>query len=76
MFEPVHGSAPDIAHLGIANPIAAIWSASLMLEHLGEGEAAARIMAAVEATTARGIGTQPGQDRTDTITKAVLAALE
>ncbi|WP_332692096.1 tartrate dehydrogenase, partial [Devosia sp.] len=36
MFEPVHGSAPDIAHLGIANPIAAIWSASMMLDHLGE----------------------------------------
>ena len=76
MFEPVHGSAPDIAHLGIANPIAAIWSASMMLDHLGEGAAAARIMAAVEATTARGIGTVPGQDSTDTITKAVLAALE
>jgi tartrate dehydrogenase/decarboxylase/D-malate dehydrogenase len=76
MFEPVHGSAPDIAHLGIANPIAAIWSASMMLDHLGEGAAAARIMAAVETTTARGIGTVPGQDNTDTITKAVLAALE
>ena len=37
MFEPVHGSAPDIAHLGIANPIAAIWSGAMMLEHLGEG---------------------------------------
>jgi len=76
MFEPVHGSAPDIAHLGIANPIAAIWSASLMLDHLGEAAAAARIMSAVEATSARGIGTVPGQDRTDIITKAVLAALE
>ncbi|RGP35939.1 tartrate dehydrogenase [Pseudotabrizicola alkalilacus] len=76
MFEPVHGSAPDIAHLGIANPIAAIWSASMMLDHLGERDAAARIMAAVEATTAQGIGTVPGQDRTETITKAVLAALE
>ncbi len=36
MFEPVHGSAPDIAHLGIANPIAAIWSGAMMLDHLGE----------------------------------------
>ncbi|RVD48710.1 tartrate dehydrogenase, partial [Mesorhizobium sp. M2D.F.Ca.ET.140.01.1.1] len=35
MFEPVHGSAPDIAHLGIANPIATIWSGAMMLEHLG-----------------------------------------
>ncbi|MFO1207931.1 MAG: isocitrate/isopropylmalate family dehydrogenase [Amaricoccus sp.] len=38
MFEPVHGSAPDIAHLGIANPMAAIWSAAMMLDHLGEAE--------------------------------------
>ncbi|MCD6016825.1 MAG: tartrate dehydrogenase [Solirubrobacterales bacterium] len=75
MFEPVHGSAPDIAHLGIASPIAAIWSAAMMLEHLGEAEAAARIMAALEATTTRGIGVTPGKDRTDTITKAVLTAL-
>ena len=73
MFEPVHGSAPDIAHLGVANPIAAIWSAAMMLDHLGEGEAAARILAAVEAVTARGIGTTPGRDRTDVITRAVLA---
>ncbi|UHD45987.1 tartrate dehydrogenase [Aureimonas altamirensis] len=75
MFEPVHGSAPDIAHLGIANPIAAIWSGAMMLEHLGEREAAASVVEAVEAATARGIGTRPGQDRTDTITKAVLDAL-
>ena len=40
LFEPVHGSAPDIAGRGIANPAGAIWSASLMLEHLGEAEAA------------------------------------
>ena len=75
MFEPVHGSAPDIAHLGIANPIAAIWSGAMMLEHLGEREAAASVVEAVEAATARGIGTRPGQDSTDTITKAVLDAL-
>lgn len=76
MFEPVHGSAPDIAHLGIANPMAAIWSASMMLDHLGEADAAARILAAMEATTARGIGTVPGKDRTETILNAVLNALE
>ena len=75
MFEPVHGSAPDIAHLGIANPIAAIWSGAMMLEHLGEREAAASVVEAVEAATTRGIGTRPGQYRTDTITKAVLDAL-
>lgn len=71
MFEPVHGSAPDIAHLGIANPIATIWSAAMMLEHLGEAASATRIMAAIEATTAAGIGTKPGQNSTDEITKAI-----
>jgi tartrate dehydrogenase/decarboxylase/D-malate dehydrogenase len=49
IFEPVHGSAPDIAGKGLANPLGAIWSASLMLDHLGEAEAAARLMRAVEA---------------------------
>ncbi len=57
MFEPVHGSAPDIAGQGIANPIAAIWTAALMLEHLGLPEEAARVMRAIEATTAAGIVT-------------------
>ena len=52
MFEPVHGSAPDIAGKGIANPIAAIWSAALMLDHLGLNEDAARIVTAIERTTA------------------------
>lgn len=75
MFEPVHGSAPDIAHLGIANPIAAIWSASMMLDHLGEKNAAERVMRAIEATTGDGIGSAPGQDATDTITSAVLQRL-
>lgn len=75
MFEPVHGSAPDIAHLGIANPLAAIWSAAMMLEHLGEDDAAARIMAAMEVVTAQGIGTVPGRDRTEVITARMLDAL-
>lgn len=75
MFEPVHGSAPDIAHLGIANPMAAIWSGAMMLEHLGEKQAAGRVMTALETATAQGIGTTPGKDRTDAITAAVLAAL-
>jgi tartrate dehydrogenase/decarboxylase/D-malate dehydrogenase len=48
VFEPVHGSAPDIAGQGIANPAGAIWSAVLMLEHLGEAEAAAALMRALE----------------------------
>jgi tartrate dehydrogenase/decarboxylase / D-malate dehydrogenase len=48
MFEPVHGSAPDIAGKGIANPVAAIWSAAMMLDHLGERAAHDNIMAAIE----------------------------
>ncbi|WP_157218566.1 tartrate dehydrogenase [Flavisphingomonas formosensis] len=52
LFEPVHGSAPDIAGKGIANPVGQIWSAAMMLEHLGEGEAAAAIMRAVETVLA------------------------
>ncbi|WP_105385051.1 tartrate dehydrogenase [Neorhizobium alkalisoli] len=75
MFEPVHGSAPDIAHLGIANPIATIWSGAMMLEHLGEKNAADAIMAAVEQATTSGIGTVPGKDKTEAITAAILAAL-
>ncbi|SDA90196.1 tartrate dehydrogenase [Mesorhizobium qingshengii] len=75
MFEPVHGSAPDIAHLGIANPIAAIWSGAMMLDHLREKVAAERVMKAVEATTAKGIGTIPGKDSTEAITAAIVAAL-
>ncbi len=75
MFEPVHGSAPDIAGLGVANPIAAIWSAAMMLENLGELQAAEAIMGAIEATTAQGIGVSPGADTTDAITQAILRAL-
>jgi tartrate dehydrogenase/decarboxylase/D-malate dehydrogenase len=48
MFEPVHGSAPDIAGKGIANPIGQIWSGAMMLEHLGHAEAAAAIVRAIE----------------------------
>jgi tartrate dehydrogenase/decarboxylase / D-malate dehydrogenase len=49
MFEPVHGSAPDIAGKGIANPIGQIWSAAMLLEHLGETAAAAAILATIES---------------------------
>lgn len=76
MFEPVHGSAPDIAGKNIANPIAAIWSGAMMLDHLGEKDAAGAILNAIETATAQGIGTRPGQNTTDDITSAVLAALE
>jgi tartrate dehydrogenase/decarboxylase/D-malate dehydrogenase len=49
MFEPVHGSAPDIAGKGIANPIGQIWSGAMMLHHLGEASAATAIEKAIEA---------------------------
>jgi tartrate dehydrogenase/decarboxylase/D-malate dehydrogenase len=49
IFEPVHGSAPDIAGRGIANPLGAIWSAALMLDHLGEADASTRLLDAVAA---------------------------
>ena len=52
LFEPVHGSAPDIAGQNIANPVGQIWSAAMMLEHLGETEAAAAILRAVEQVLA------------------------
>src|SRR2546427_485674 len=48
MFEPVHGSAPDIAGKGIANPVAQIWTGAMMLEHLGHADAAGAVVAAIE----------------------------
>ena len=58
MFEPVHGSAPDIAGKGIANPIGALWSAQMMLDFLGEKPAAAALIAGIEQATAEGIMTR------------------
>jgi len=58
IFEPVHGSAPDIAGQGVANPLGAIWSAALMLEHLGERAGADRLLAAVEAVCREGVRTR------------------
>ncbi|NQU87883.1 MAG: tartrate dehydrogenase [Mariniphaga sp.] len=55
MFEPIHGSAPDIAGKNIANPLGTVWSASLMLDHLGEKVAAQKIMEAMDKTCAAGI---------------------
>ncbi len=55
MFEPIHGSAPDIAGRGIANPYGTIWSGALMLEHLGETEAARKIVEAMDRATAEGV---------------------
>ena len=54
VFEPVHGSAPDIAGRGVANPTGAIWASAMMLEHLGEADAAARLMSALKAVMAAG----------------------
>jgi tartrate dehydrogenase/decarboxylase/D-malate dehydrogenase len=77
MFEPIHGSAFDITGKGIANPIATFWTASMMLEHLGEKESAARLMKAVEAVTAKRIHTPDlgGEATTDIVTEAVCDAL-
>ena len=77
MFEPVHGSAPDIAGQGIANPIGAIWSAALMLDHLGLADEAARVMRAIESTTASGTLTPDlgGSATTPQVTDAILARL-
>ncbi len=78
MFEPVHGSAPDIAGQGIANPIAAVWTVSLMLDHLGLGAEAARVMRAVEQTTAARTLTPDlgGSATTSDVGDAILAALD
>ena len=54
LFQAIHGSAPDIAGKGVANPIASIWSAQLLLDFLGEQEAAAALMQAIEAVMAAG----------------------
>jgi len=54
LFEPVHGSAPDIAGRGVANPIGQVWSGAMMLEHLGYPEAAATVVGAIEAVLAAG----------------------
>jgi len=78
MFEPIHGSAFDIMGKGIANPIGSFWSAQMMLDHLGEKAAAARLMTAIERVTAAGevmprdLG---GDATTRQVTDAVIAAI-
>jgi tartrate dehydrogenase/decarboxylase/D-malate dehydrogenase len=79
MFEPVHGSAPDIFGKGIANPIAAIWSAAMLLDHLGEGEAARAIEAAIATVTAAGQTLTPdlgGTATTAEVGAAIVAAIK
>src|SRR6204780_2107733 len=78
MFEPIHGSAFDIVGKGIANPIGAFWTASLMLEHLGEPRAADRLMHAIERVTADARWHTPdlgGRTTTREVTDAVVAAV-
>ena len=77
MFEPIHGSAFDITGKGIANPVASFWTASMMLDHLGEHAAAAALMTAVEQVCAAGILTPDlgGKARTTDVTKAVVEAI-
>jgi len=78
MFEPIHGSAFDITGKGIANPVATFWTASLMLEHLGEPNAAARLMSAVEQVCAAGLVTPDlgGKATTKEVTEAVVQAIK
>jgi len=74
MFEPVHGSAPDIAGLGIANPIGQIWAGALLLEHLNEADGAALVVKAIEAVLTRGEGLTPdlgGTARTQDLGRAI-----
>jgi tartrate dehydrogenase/decarboxylase/D-malate dehydrogenase len=77
MFEPVHGSAPDIAGQGVANPIGAIWSASLLLDWLGLSAEAAAVYRAIESTTAAGVLTPDlgGSATTRQVTDAILERL-
>ena len=77
MFEPVHGSAPDIAGQGVANPVGAILSAALMLDHLGHPEAAVRVREAVDKAAAAGVRTRDvgGTATTQQVVDAIVAAL-
>ncbi len=79
MFEPVHGSAPDIAGRGIANPLAAIASGAMMLDHLGEPDTARRLGAAIERVARDGAALTPdlgGGATTEECADAVIAALD
>lgn len=78
MFEPVHGSAPDIFGKGIANPIATFWTAAEMLDWLGENEAAKVLMKAIESVCAQGVVTKDlgGTANTAEVTEAVRFAIQ
>jgi tartrate dehydrogenase/decarboxylase/D-malate dehydrogenase len=79
MFEPIHGSAFDITGKGIANPVGTFWTGAMMLEHLGEPEAAAQLMRAVELVTADPALHTPdlgGTATTRQVTDAVISAVQ
>ena len=79
MFEPIHGSAFDITGKGIANPVATFWTAAMMLEHLGEKAAAAKLMRAVEKVTGDKANHTPdlgGKATTRSVTDAVSRAIK
>ena len=78
LVEPVHGSAPDIAGKGIANPVAAIRAAALLIEHLGDGATARRIESAVDAVLESGVWTADlgGSATTKDVTDAICMAVE
>src|SRR4029077_1835807 len=77
MFEPVHGSAPDIAGKSIVNPIGQIWSGAMMLEHLGEPDAAASVLKAIESVLADGPRTRDmgGKSKTIEVGQAIAEAV-
>jgi len=76
MFEPIHGSAFDITGKGIANPVGAFWSAAMLLDHIGEANAAAQLMRAIESVTANQDFHTPdlgGNATTEKVTEALIA---
>jgi tartrate dehydrogenase/decarboxylase/D-malate dehydrogenase len=78
MFEPIHGSAPDIAGKGIANPIGAIWAGAMMLDHLGHRDLHDRVLAAIERVIASGRNRTPdlgGQSKTKDLASAITSEI-
>jgi tartrate dehydrogenase/decarboxylase / D-malate dehydrogenase len=78
MFEPVHGSAPDIIGKGIANPIGQIWTAKMMLDHFGEEELGSQLLSVIESVTCAGINTPDigGTYTTSEVTTEIIARLK